>query len=247
MRPNWRHLHKLRGKSFLKFDPRVLGIRSARTYDNHEFLTSYNNLPIDRYVEDNDPPKRFRRYMRYEVNTEKHDKYSIVPSDERTFSQNVLDYRGKPRTFELIEPMNVGNLWLTDFLTQVSALAIINECIKDDVCVLESKIKSLTLDVHQVRQVAYPGYESHNSPEGIHRDGADYIVSALVINRINIRGGDSIIYNKDKNEIYRTTLREDEGIFQEDREQWHHVSGIVPTNNYLGFRDILGVDIIVNE
>ena len=159
----------------------------------------------------------------------------------------MTDYRGEPRSFELIEPMNVDNLWLKDFLTQVSALAVLNECIKDDVCVLDSRIKGLTVDVHQVRQVAYPGHKSHNSPEGIHRDGADYIVSALVMNRINIRGGDSIIYDKDKKEIYRTLLREDEGIFQEDRDQWQHVSGIEPTNNYLGFRDILGVDIIVNE
>ena len=247
MRPNWRNLHRLKGQSFVKFDPRVLGIRSARTYDNYEFLTSYNNLPIDKYVEENGPPKRFRRYMRYDVNTEKHDDYSIFSSDDRIFSQNVSDYRGEPRTFELIEPKNVGNLWLTDFITQVSALAILNECLKTDVCVLESKVKSLTVDVHQVRQIAYPEQESHNSPEGIHRDGADYIVSALVMNRINIKGGESIVYDKDKKEIYRTTLREDEGIFQEDREQWHHVSGIEPVRDMIGFRDILGVDIIVNE
>ena len=247
MRPNWRHLHTLKGKSFLKFDPSVLGIRSARTYDNFDFMTSYNNLPIDKYVEDNDLPKRFRRYMRYEVNTEIHDKYSTFSSDDRTFSQNVSDYRGEPRSFELIEPMNVDNPWLKNFITQISALSVLNECIKADVCVLDSKIKKLTVDVHQVRQIAYPEQESHNSPEGIHRDGADYIVSALVMNRINIRGGESIIYDKDKKEIYRTTLKENEGIFQEDTGQWHYVSGIEPINNYIGFRDILGIDIIVNE
>ena len=247
MRPNWRNLHKLKGKPFFKFAPSVLGIRSARTYDNFDLMTSYNNLPIDKYVEDNHPPKRLRRYMRYNVNTENHEKYSMETTDDPVFCQNVSDSRGKPRTFELIEPHNATNPWLTNFLTQVSALAIINECLKRDVCVLEAKIKSLTVEVHQVRQIAYPGQESHNSPEGIHRDGADYIVSAFLMNRINIRGGNSIIYNRDKKEIYRTTLRDEEGLFQEDRERWHHVSGIEPIVDRIGFRDILGVDIIVNE
>ena len=34
-----------------------------------------------------------------------------------------------------------------------------------------------------------------NSPEGVHQMGADYIVSALVINRINLKGGISDIYD----------------------------------------------------
>ena len=247
MRPNWRHLHQLKGKSFLKFEPSMLGLRSPRTYDCFELLTSYNNLPIDKYVEDNDPPKRFRRYMRYDVNTAKHDDYSIFSTGELVFSQNVSDSRGEPRVFEPIEPNNAENPWLKNFLTQVSALSVLNECLKTDTCVVESTIKSLTIDVHQVRQVAYPGQESHNSPEGIHRDGADYIVSAFVMNRINIRGGESIVYDKNKKETYRTTLTEDLGIFQEDRDQWHHVTGIESVQDRIGFRDILGIDITVNE
>jgi len=67
------------------------------------------------------------------------------------------------------------------------------------------------------------------------------------MNRINIRGGESIVYDKNKEEVYRTTLTEDLGIFQEDRDQWHHVSGIEPVQDRIGFRDILGIDITVNE
>lgn len=40
---------------------------------------------------------------------------------------------------------------------------------------------------------------SSNSPEGIHQDGMDYIVSAIVLERENIHGGVSKIYMGDKN------------------------------------------------
>ena len=65
------------------------------------------------------------------------------------------------------------------------------------------------ISLHQVRQICYPGLESHNSPEGIHRDGADYIVSALVLNRFNVQDGESIIYTPDKKHIlFQDILKE---------------------------------------
>ncbi|MDY3245082.1 2OG-Fe dioxygenase family protein [Campylobacter sp.] len=43
------------------------------------------------------------------------------------------------------------------------------------------------------------GKKSTNSPEGIHQDGMDFIMSAFVIDRKNINGAKSIIYENDKN------------------------------------------------
>ena len=34
-----------------------------------------------------------------------------------------------------------------------------------------------------------------NSPEGIHQDGMDFIVPALIIDRVNIQGGQSLVYD----------------------------------------------------
>jgi len=99
------------------------------------------------------------------------------------------------------------------------------------------------ISLHQVRQICYPNVESHNSPEGIHKDGADYIVSALVMNRYNINGGESIVYDDDKNMLYNTILEKGEGIFQDDKRLWHYVTPITTDNNYIGIRDIIGLDI----
>ena len=45
---------------------------------------------------------------------------------------------------------------------------------------------------------------------------------------------------------YKTILDDEEGIFQEDIKQWHYVTPIQTLEDGMGFRDILGVDIILN-
>ena len=64
--------------------------------------------------------------------------------------------------------------------------------------------------------------------------------------RNNISGGESIIYDKNKMINYKTILDDQEGVFQEDIKQWHYVTPIQTLEDGMGFRDILGVDIILN-
>ena len=122
-------------------------------------------------------------------------------------------------------------------ITQTCALSLLNS---------QKRINSFDVSLHQVRQTTYPGIESHNSPEGIHQDGADFIVSAFVLNRSNIEGGESIIYDKNKQQIDQFTLQNKEGIFQNDKKLWHYVTPIRSKYDYVGYRDIVGLDIIIN-
>jgi hypothetical protein len=104
----------------------------------------------------------------------------------------------------------------------------------------------LQMNVHQMFIFADILSGGDNAPEGIHQDGADYIVSALVIERAGIVGGESIVYAPDKKtEYFRRTLAEGEGIFQADKALWHYVTQIrenpaVPPD--YGHRSILGFD-----
>ena len=43
---------------------------------------------------------------------------------------------------------------------------------------------------------------------------------------------------------YKTILDDQEGIYQEDIKQWHYVSPVNTVKEGMGFRDILGIDII---
>ena len=120
------------------------------------------------------------------------------------------------------------------------------ELLSSIVCLTNRKeplTKKYNVSVHQVRLLSYPHLTSDNAPEGIHQDGVDYIVSALVLNKHNISNDASIIYDDKKHEIFRKNLEVGDFIFQEDRQLWHDISLIQAEKGFLGYRDILGFDI----
>tara|TARA_B100000900_G_C20595966_1_gene723428 strand:+ start:3418 stop:3831 length:414 start_codon:yes stop_codon:yes gene_type:complete len=131
---------------------------------------------------------------------------------------------------------------MTDLIGQTTALSVLYHSHINCKDVSKSPIREVKVDIHQVRQMVYPGHISTNSPEGIHRDGADCVVSAFVFNRTNITGGESIVYNSQKTQIYKTTLKPGLGMFQEDRELYHFVTGVHSKSNRIGYRDIVGID-----
>jgi hypothetical protein len=107
----------------------------------------------------------------------------------------------------------------------------------------------LEVTMHQTFVFADMGSTGDNSPEGIHQDGADFIVSALVLERVGILGGESIVYGPDKKTEYlRQVLAPGEALFHADQgsELWHYVTPIkenpVEPPDY-GHRSIIGFDI----
>ena len=197
------------------------------------FKKSYDNLPFDPYLTNK---SRQRRYANYHIKNIDNIKFSIKHTDKNTFKQNVSDSRGEERVFDLIE--NPYDPFLLNFITLGSQLVNLNH-----------PIKELSIDVHQIRQICYPDIDSHNSAEGIHQDGCNYIISACVLNRYNIMGGYSSVYDTDQKEIFRTLLREDEYLFQDDKTLYHYVTPIVYSGfnivDEFGYRDIIGLDITI--
>ena len=104
----------------------------------------------------------------------------------------------------------------------------------------------LDLVVHLTQIVATAETHASNSPEGIHQDGMDYIVSALVIERQNVNGGKSIVFGKDKqSRIFETTLMPGYGLLQPDKgtDLWHTVESIYPQDpSSPAFRSTIGFD-----
>jgi len=79
-----------------------------------------------------------------------------------------------------------------------------------------------------------------------HIDGMDYIVSALVINRVNLKAetGESSVYTLEQKELLRTVLQPGEGIFQDDINLMHHITNIQrDIRTERGIRDMLGIDV----
>ena len=261
IRPNWMHIHSLKDKPFIHFNLQTFGLNHVIPYD---FVKSYNYLPPDQYVkkvykegkstvitydgkisykENEEIVTRSRRYCNLKIDVSDNYLYRINYTKNNIFKQNVDDSRSVEREFELMDIYHINQPWLTEFLTQISALSVLNHNYYKG----HKKIKEVDIHLHQVRQTTYPTIDAHNSPEGIHRDGADYIVSAFIINRNNILGGESTIYDQNKEVSYKTKLSHGEGIYQEDIKQWHYVSPIECEQKGLGFRDILGIDLILNH
>ena len=182
---------------------------------------SYNNLPIDTMIDNK--PTRFRRYGKIHINFE--NGYKMKCINDNIFKQDVDDFRNKPRIFEPIVEYDNSFLNLIKNISYLPKMDNIN-------------IKKMDIHIHQIRLISYPFISSDNSPEGIHRDGADYIVSALVLNKHNINNDKSIIYNENMEEIFNTNLNLGEFIFQEDRKLLHDITKINANEGFIGYRHI---------
>ena len=226
---------KFKNNKYLYLNPR--NFPSPVGIDKYILINSFNSLPID-LKNSRGFPTRCRRYANYIVDIDKkyidHTSINIIYTGKQNFSQNVDDDRKNPRKFECIDK-NIRNMYFfKEFLKHSIYLTINNSNIIPE---------KLNLHVHQIRQICYPYVDSHNSPEGIHKDGSEFIISAYVINRSNIVGGESMIYDNDKKLIYKNTLNIDNGIFQDDKSLYHYVTPIQSVDNLIGYRDILGIDI----
>ena len=117
---------------------------------------------------------------------------------------------------------------------------------------IQPSTKKLQMTMWHNSVVARKNKYASNAPEGVHQDGADYIVSALIIERTNVAGAESRIFGPDKKTEYlRYALQEGQGIFQADKGSslWHDVTPMKPKdeNQGHGIRSMLGFDINVIE
>lgn len=157
-----------------------------------------------------------------------------------TSNSAVLDYRQttERRFKEMPESLNCVDL-------KFILTGIANELKEKN-----PEVNFMNIIVHHTLVYCYSDQLGTNSPEGIHQDGMDYIVSALVLERKNISGGKSIVYGQDmKTKILETKLQSGQGILQPDKntELWHEVTPIkCSLGAERGYRSTIGFDITVN-
>lgn len=159
-------------------------------------------------------------------------------------SSGTADYRRNSRKFKE----------LPDELFD-STLRILLGAVADMVKKAAPSVACMNIVVHHTLVQCYPGQVCTNSPEGIHQDGMDFIVSALVVQRENITGGKSIVYRGEKHStlmpaVFEKELLDGEGIFQADRgtDLWHEVTAIKAMDgNKPAYRSSLGFDVSVTR
>lgn len=178
------------------------------------------------------------------------DTFFIERSIPEGFQQDVDDFRVWKRVFTQAPPRAVENELFDELLKKMAGL--IQE--------IHPEIRKVQITSHFMRTITREKIKGENAPEGIHEDGAQYIMSALVVNRQNIKGAESQIYEKtrsqDKELIYSKVLAPGEFIVQADtgeeftfgNDLWHYVTPIEPVDiAQPGIRDIIGFDIDILE
>ncbi len=105
---------------------------------------------------------------------------------------------------------------------------------------LQTTCRSWRVEVHQFRIEAQPGSAGHPTPEGVHRDGVDFVL-VLMIRRHNIASGTTTIHAPDGSRLGAFTLTTPLDAALVDDRRVHH--GVTPVHALVpgepAYRDVL--------
>lgn len=191
------------------------------------FRQSFDELIRDPYFPTGQGIRR-RRLSRfsYQSETNQLQREPAAPFIQAKAYNHLLG--GRPRYFEPLSPA-------------IESCFILDLILKRLIQMLPSPHSNWHINVHQIRvcpeeTIAYP------APEGIHQDGHDFI-AMLMIQRLNIAGGENQVFDMQKRLVLQTTLVNGfDGLLLNDQLTFHGVSGIRKKAAGAAYRDMLIID-----
>jgi len=192
-----------------------------------EFHQSWNDLPPDNFLSDGGH-YRYRRYSVFNWLTSE-SKLQLLPHEphyQSTYRNNMNG--GIYREYEPFKASTIASPLLTNIIHYVASRIT-----------LKSE-KEWRIQAHQFRIQANADEAGQPTPEGIHRDGADFIL-IMVLDRKNIRGGVNHIYDDAKRLVFGGILENaGDAVLIDDRIVWHGVSEVYPIDDSKpAHRDVL--------
>ncbi len=193
------------------------------------FAESWNDLALDTYMADHGRYRR-RRHAVFEVTADAIQRLPHQPHFQ-TLDYNSLN-GGVERWFEPIQDEQVNGH---------SLQTILSFC-RDLFSSLARQVKQWQVEVHQFRIEASLDAPGLPTPEGMHRDGVDYVL-VLLIKRSNIASGTTMIGSLDGSLSSSFTLIEPfDAALVDDARAYHGVTAVEPINTQLpAYRDVLVV------
>jgi hypothetical protein len=196
-----------------------------------EFVASWDHLALDPYVT-NPYQFRFRRFESFKYLPQVGNGLERMPAEPFVQSREVNPlYGGMARFF----------VTLAD---HVRAHPLLNEVIRTDLDIFlaSSDISTAAwkVGVHQIRIEARAGLAVSPTPEGVHRDGHDFVATHL-IRRHDCAGAESVVYDQQKRELGRRTLMSEfDSLLIHDSKVLHFVTDLRSVEHSdLGWRDVL--------
>ncbi|MBH8556350.1 2OG-Fe dioxygenase family protein [Nostocaceae cyanobacterium CENA357] len=194
-------------------------LRKVNSINTEGFKQFFNNLPVDPYIKGN---YRSRRLSRFTVSG---DNLTKLPHGYLFQSKDYNPLLGDiKREFAELDDALVE---LDIFKNLVLAFI--------DSCKLHPEAE---IGVHQIRTTCSPDNLGNPAPEGIHRDGTDFI-GIFSVTRENIQGGETHLYTAKKEKpVFSKILHPGELLLVNDHEFFHFTTPIKPQTEGQGIRDV---------
>lgn len=194
------------------------------------FLESWNDLALDSYVANHGRYRR-RRHAVFKARSDGSIIREVHQPHYQSRDYNNL-YGGIERWFEPISP-EIGD--------GASLRCILHFCISL-FGRLSPDVRAWRIETHQFRIEARPGEPGQPTPEGMHRDGVDYVL-VLLIARRNIASGTTTIHSPDGKLLGSFTLTDTfDAALVDDARVFHGVTPVQPLDpTQFAYRDVLVV------
>lgn len=193
------------------------------------FAASWERLELDTYMADGGRYRR-RRHATFTATGKVLARQAHQPHFQ-TVDYNPLN-GGIARWFEPIEDAVAAGPSMT------AVLGFCNSLFHD----LAPATKEWRIEVHQFRIEARHGAEGRPTPEGLHRDGVDYVL-VLLVDRKNIASGVTGIHSLEGKPLGQFTLTDAlDSAIVDDHRVAHGVTAVEPIDPALpAHRDVLVV------
>ena len=196
--------------------------------DDQVFLDSWNRLEQDQYMADGGKYRKRR-----------HATYAISNAGQQA---RLMPYQPHYQTVDY-NPLNGGVARyfapILDDLHQSITLAALLE-FGNAVFSKISGNQHWHIELHQFRIEARDGKQGLPTPEGVHRDGVDFVI-VVMIKLVNIDSGATTIFDNDNQLVGEFMLRESfDLVLVNDRQLYHGVTPITPLDPLEeAYRDVL--------
>jgi hypothetical protein len=209
-------------------DMRALLEQAGPLTDWDVFAASWNDLGPDTYMADGGRYRK-RRHAVFAVTAGEIVRQPAQPHYQSR-DYNTLN-GGIERWFEPVTEQTASGATLTTVLTFCRGLFG-----------QVGPAHTWHVEMHQFRIEARSGHEGRPTPEGMHRDGVDYVL-VLLVNRTNIISGVTSVHDLAGRELGEFTLTQPfDAALVDDARVMHGVTPVEPLDPSVpGYRDVLVV------
>ena len=204
-------------------------LEAAGSEDWHAFAESWNDLGLDTYMADGGRYRR-RRHAAFSAGPGGIARLPARPHYQSR-DYNLLN-GGVERWFQPV----------TEAVERMPAFAAILRTCQRVFDALSPGVSEWEVEVHQFRIEAQPGLVGRPTPEGMHRDGVDWVL-VLMVRRENVASGETTIHDEGRHLLGSFTLtRPMDAAWVDDRRVLHGVTPVEPRDPAgAAFRDVLVV------